>query len=142
MVARLSERFSVAGPFVPPKVEPAIKRETLLQNSKPDLVFLINGQKIYAHTYILSRKSKVFNVMMMGSVGNEKIIEIKDASKDIFELILKAMYEGSEIFTMEGVLECLDCFMISHKYNIQELELDLLNSFLRRPQQIMFLRFS
>uniref|UniRef100_A0AC34PVN8 BTB domain-containing protein n=1 Tax=Panagrolaimus sp. JU765 TaxID=591449 RepID=A0AC34PVN8_9BILA len=91
-----------------------------------DIVFLVNGDNILAHKFILYFRSPVFQTMFDGpmapkSVNGEKpVIPINDPriSAENFKLFLEFLYSGEVEITGDNVFVLLN---MAEMYNIESL---------------------
>lgn len=62
--------------------DPRAEIQSLFNNSKQsDVRFLVDGQLVFGHKFILSMGSPVFNSMFFGELKEQRdVIEIKDLS--------------------------------------------------------------
>lgn len=83
-----------------------------------DVNFVLKGQQIPAHKYILAVASPVFNAMFFGPIKEEREkIEIVDATIDGFKEFLQFFYLGEVILTMEYIVEVA---RLADKYDMLE----------------------
>lgn len=74
----------------------------------PDVVFLVDGEKIYSHKSILASASEHFRVMFSSRFleTNGEVL-VRDISRESFKEILKFIYTGSLSLTHSNVMEIL-----------------------------------
>jgi len=86
-----------------------------------DVVFLIEGEKIFAHKTILTIHSMYFSKMFSSNMleSNQKEIEIPDCKLDTFKAFLRYLY-CSEVELTEEL--ALDLLFLSDKWLCKELE--------------------
>lgn len=89
-----------------------------------DLTIISGGKIFKVHKCVLANASKVFNSMLSNGLNETKIKPpIINSSPDLFESLLKFIYEGHIPFReMKNTLVCCDLYELAHRYKLQTLE--------------------
>jgi len=98
-------------------------------NPPTDVIFLFKEEcsdatkEVKAHKAILAFASDVFNREFYGSLKSEELIEIQDASHDVFQALIWYIYNPEEQIIWENVdLEFLAAlYYLAEKYNVESL---------------------
>jgi rRNA-processing protein FCF1 len=97
-----------------------------LSDDLSDISFIIDGNKVFAHKFLLSAESSVFKAMFFGDFkeSNNKEIELKETSIEAFKLFLKYFYfEGFKLRedVYNGYLMAIEVFKLSHRFQMKQL---------------------
>jgi len=85
-------------------------------------------KEVSAHKLILAIASDVFTRQFFGLMQSENVINIKDASKDVFEMMIDFIY-NKKIEFINYDLDCLSkLYYLADKYDIEELRLEIIAS--------------
>jgi hypothetical protein len=126
--------------MLPPEASPrsfqtmSSQLEDLCNNKElSDVVFIVEGRKLYAHKVVLSLTSEVYRAMFLRNEFREKEagteIEVPNCSYDVFLSVLQYMYTGLIELTLNaptleasekklerilGILEMADHLLLDH----------------------------
>eukprot|EP01120_Amphizonella_sp_Union-15-10_P007828 TRINITY_DN2691_c0_g1_i4.p1 TRINITY_DN2691_c0_g1~~TRINITY_DN2691_c0_g1_i4.p1 ORF type:complete len:458 (-),score=91.86 TRINITY_DN2691_c0_g1_i4:95-1468(-) len=96
--------------------------ENLVGNENfSDLAFLVDGQKVFAHKFILQMRSEHFRAMFASGMRESQAeeIEIKECSKEIFLDLLKFIYTDNILLTEKN---CVPLLELSNYYKLDRLK--------------------
>ncbi|CAG2100607.1 unnamed protein product [Medioppia subpectinata] len=97
-----------------------------LNESKSDVVFLVDGQRVPAIKAVLRLKSDVFDAMFSGQYreSTAKEITITDTTADAFKTMIRFMYtsdlvlsDGKDLKLIDDVLHCADYYRVMRLVN-------------------------
>jgi hypothetical protein len=97
-----------------------------LSENLSDITFLIDGNKVFTHKFILCFESPFFKSMLWGDFkeSNAKEIELKETPVEAFKVLLKYFYfEGfnlREDISNDHSL-AIEIFKLSHRFQMKEL---------------------
>ncbi|KAK6187647.1 hypothetical protein SNE40_005626 [Patella caerulea] len=110
--------------------EAFVERFEKLYNNKylSDVTLCVNGDRYYAHKFILITVSEVFEAMLQNtwqeSCQNEVNLSEEDACRDVFGLFLKYLYCGSVELNTDTTLPVL---LLADKYSVKTLQKSCVN---------------
>jgi len=85
-------------------------------------------EEVTAHKFVLAVASDVFKRQFFGLMQSENVINIKDASKDVFEMMIDYIY-NKKIEFVNYELDCLSkLYHLADKYDIKELRFEIITS--------------
>ena len=109
-----------------------------LSPKRSDLTIIVEGHRLYAHRFVLSRKSIIFRKMFFGEFKESKTTEIKlkETNLEAFKILLKYCYtedlsptdwsigkDGPDISLILNVLKCAHLYEIRFLCRICQLKL-------------------
>jgi hypothetical protein len=99
-----------------------------LSEDLSDITFLIDGNEVFAHKFLLAAESPVFKKMLFGDFKekNDKEIELKETPLDAFKLFLKYLYcQGFDLAQdiSNDHLLAIKMIELSHRFQINRLTL-------------------
>jgi len=99
-----------------------------------DVTFLFKNEQqeivgeIKAHKVILAFASDVFRLAFFGNFESENAVEIKDSSKEVFELFVAYIYNKQPNWNAINLKVVSSLYYLSDKYNVKTLKDELISS--------------
>ncbi len=92
-----------------------------------DVIFIVEGEEIHAHTSIISTRSKWFHTLFFHGfleglpekLGEKKKIKLEECYKDEFRVILNYLYTGKLYINNQSLLRL---YALAHRFNLEEME--------------------
>lgn len=94
-----------------------------MNENDSDIVFIINGERICAHKFILTLRCDYFRLMFSSGYREaiESEVEVKDTSIETFKTILNFIYTGRVDLNDKCVEEIIEILCICHRYELHDL---------------------
>ncbi|PRP79359.1 hypothetical protein PROFUN_12909, partial [Planoprotostelium fungivorum] len=118
---RFNFEFSVTAAVPPPRSLAGDLRRLVNSEKFSDIVFLVEGRKVFAHKNILATRSEHFNALISNRMREsyQDTIEMSDVDHQVFLIVMEYLYTDYVVIDAEVAVETM---IIGDRYLLPELK--------------------